>query len=40
MNNIIKMLSVGKDFRMAIAEIHKISEKELCEFTGSSSRVC
>lgn len=35
MNNIIKMLSVNKDFRMVIADTHKISEKELCEFTGS-----
>jgi len=35
MNNIMKLLSVNKDFRMVIADTHKISEKELCEFTGT-----
>lgn len=35
MNNIIKMLSVNQDFRMVIADTHKISEKELNNFTGT-----
>lgn len=34
MNNIIKMLSVNKDFRMVIADTHQIAEKELKSFTG------
>ena len=36
MNNIIKMLSANKDFRMVIADTHQISEKALSEFTGTS----
>jgi redox-regulated HSP33 family molecular chaperone len=35
MNNIIKMLSANKDFRMVIADTHQISEKALSEFTGT-----
>ncbi|MFD2132230.1 hypothetical protein ACFSKI_13535 [Pseudogracilibacillus auburnensis] len=35
MNNIIKMLSVNQDFRMVIADTHKILEKELNNFTGA-----
>ncbi|MEC0240642.1 Hsp33 family molecular chaperone HslO [Paenibacillus dokdonensis] len=35
MNNIIKMLSANKDFRMVIADTHQISEKALNEFTGT-----
>lgn len=34
MNNIIKMLSTNKDFRMVIADTHQIAEKELNNFTG------
>lgn len=34
MNNIIKMLSTNKDFRMVIADTHQIAEKELSNFAG------
>ena len=34
MNNIIKMLSTNKDFRMVIADTYQIAEKELRNFTG------
>lgn len=35
MNNIIKMLSVNKDFRIVIADTYQIAEKELNDFTGN-----
>lgn len=35
MKNIIKMLSVNKDFRMVIADTHQIAEKNLNIFTGT-----
>lgn len=37
MKNIIKMLSKNKDFRIVIADIYKIAENELKDFTGSNS---
>jgi redox-regulated HSP33 family molecular chaperone len=36
MDNIIKMLSVNKDFRMVIADTSQIAEKQLCDFSGKS----
>lgn len=35
MNNIIKMLSVDKDYRLVIADTYQIAEKELGCFTGA-----
>lgn len=36
MNNIIKMFSKNKEFRIAIADTHQIAERELSDFTGTS----
>lgn len=35
MKNIIKMLSMNKDFRIVIADTYQIAEKELNDFTGN-----
>ncbi len=35
MNNIIKMLSMNKDFRIVIADTYQIAEKELNDFSGN-----
>lgn len=34
MNNVIKILSMNKDYRVAIADTKKIAERELAGFTG------
>lgn len=35
MKNIIKMLSLNKDFRIVVADTHQISKMELSNFTGN-----
>ena len=37
MNNVIKILSMNKDYRVAIADTKKIAERELAGFTGEIS---
>ena len=37
MNNVIKILSTNKDYRVAIADTKKIAERELAGFTGETA---